>query len=98
MTVKRLLPVTATAERPAFPSRDDHPVVRQGIERASSAALSTNKFYANMFLGDRTQAVWLHPFSVWWSKEGPSWGLSISHVEPAQRASNSPSHYEINMT
>jgi len=79
-------------ESPPFPSRDDHPVPRNGIVKRS--ALSTNKFYANLFLGSRTQAVWLHPFSIWWSDETPGnpkgWGLGISHVTAEQRASPFP--------
>ncbi|KIM33364.1 glycoside hydrolase family 81 protein [Serendipita vermifera MAFF 305830] len=76
-------------QAPPFPSRNDHPVPRTGI--TDQAPISTNKFYANMFLGTRTQPVWIHPFSVWWSNGAPGssqgWGLSVSHTTAEQRAS-----------
>lgn len=86
LLIMRLFPVHAEAIEPLFPVRKDHPVPRQGIERSgNSKALDTNKFYANMFLGDRTQSVWIHPYSVWWSNESENWGLAVSHVEANQR-------------
>ena len=69
--------------------------------------LSTNKFYANLFLGSQGQGVWTHPYSITWSKGGgnaASWGLSVSHIDASQRAfgppqpsiPGSPSQYFIN--
>lgn len=51
--------------------------------------VSTNKFYANLFLGTQSQGVWTHPYSVAWSKGGGnlrSWGMSVSHIDGDQRA------------
>ena len=51
--------------------------------------VSTNKFYANLFLGSQGQGVWTHPYSVTWSKGGGnarSWGLAVSHIDANQRA------------
>lgn len=69
-------------------SRPDHPVKRLGIT-AQKGRLSTNKFYANFFLGKQDQPSWTHPYSLLWSKGGgasKSWGLSVSHIEANQRA------------
>jgi endo-1,3(4)-beta-glucanase len=52
------------------------------------APISTNKFYANFFLGSQTAGTWTHPYSVAWSKGGgstQSWGMSISHIDADQR-------------
>jgi len=63
--------------------------------------LSTNKFYANLFLGSQTNPVWTHPYSVAWSAGGgvvKSWGLSISQIDRSQVAygPGNPSRYFIN--
>ena len=55
----------------------------------TDSPLSTNKFYANLFLGGQAQGVWTHPYSVFWSQgsgNAQSWGLSIQHIEASQRA------------
>ena len=55
--------------------------------------MSTNKFYANLFLGSQGQGVWTHPYSVTWSKGGgnaQSWGLAVSHIDAEQRAYGPP--------
>ncbi|KAF4542219.1 Glycoside hydrolase family 81 [Lasiodiplodia theobromae] len=44
--------------------RAPHPQGFAGIENAGTSPIQTNKFYANMFLGQRNQSVWTHPYSV----------------------------------
>ena len=59
------------------------------IKDSQSNAISTNKFYANLFLGNQNQGVWTHPYSLTWSKGSGnlnSWGMAISHIDPNQRA------------
>lgn len=92
-------------DSPCIKTRDDHPVPRKGIcirqapiddpnqppliPRQPNSPLETNKFYANLFLGEQTNSVWTHPYSVCWAKgsgNAQSWGLSISHIEPEQFA------------
>ncbi|KAK2858419.1 hypothetical protein FQN49_004755 [Arthroderma sp. PD_2] len=73
-------------------SRDDHPVKANHIEN-SSGPISTNKFYANFFLGNQTSYTFSQPYSVGWAKgdkNASSYGMSVSHVEPAQRAFGEP--------
>lgn len=49
-----------------------------------SKPIQTNKFYANLFLGNQEQSAFPFPFSVRWLKGGNSnigaFGLGISHV------------------
>ncbi|KAF4635855.1 hypothetical protein G7Y89_g2233 [Cudoniella acicularis] len=68
-------------------TRPDHPVPRLGIKPQNSP-LSTNKFYANFFLGSQTAASWTHPYSLTWAKGGgvtQSWGMVISHIDNNQK-------------
>ncbi|MCJ1381325.1 hypothetical protein MMC17_004435 [Xylographa soralifera] len=69
-------------------TRSDHPAPRLGIA-AQNNPISTNRFYANLFLGGQTQGVWTHPYSVSWSHgsgNARSWGMSISQIDDYQRA------------
>ncbi|KAI9745573.1 MAG: hypothetical protein M1818_001107 [Claussenomyces sp. TS43310] len=80
-------PIATDAPPPFISSRSDHPVPRLGIVSQDSP-LSTNKFYANFFLGSQTAPSFSHPYSVAWVKgSGPSgsWGLSVGHVDTNQR-------------
>jgi endo-1,3(4)-beta-glucanase len=83
---------------------DDHPVPRHcirsrngdvadrhcaPIESAPRTPLQTNKFFANLILGNQGCSVWTHPYSVCWTKgsgNARSWGLGISHVDREQLA------------
>ncbi|KAK3711092.1 endo-1,3-beta glucanase [Vermiconidia calcicola] len=81
-------PIATDAPPPQILSRSDHPVPRLGIQQQQQR-LQTNKFYANLFLGDQTNGVWTHPYSVTWPKGGGqtnSWGLAVLHVERTQLA------------
>lgn len=107
------------SEPPPIPSRSEHPVSRQSVRSRAAplddprriplgspteCPLQTNKFYANMLLGDQSNAVWTHPYSISWAKgrgNARSWGLSISHIERHQLAlgpvqSNGAVQYFIN--
>ena len=80
-------PVATDAPPSVIGTRQDHPVPRLGIQ-PQHAPISTNKFYANFFLGSQTAGTWTHPYSVAWSKGGgstQSWGMSISHIDADQR-------------
>lgn len=84
-------------------TRSDHPVARLGIQPQSSP-LSTNKFYANFFLGSQSAPTWTHPYSLAWAKGGgsaQSWGMSVSHIDANQRVfgadpAANPANYFIN--
>ncbi|KZT24012.1 glycoside hydrolase family 81 protein [Neolentinus lepideus HHB14362 ss-1] len=90
---------------PLFDVYTNHPVRPKSLKVSDKVPLQTNKFYANLFLGSQSQGVWLHPFSIWWSRGNAgllrSWGLSVSHVERNQKAygpdpSADPVQYYIN--
>ena len=79
-------PIASDAPPPQITSRSDHPVPRAGILQQQQR-LQTNKFYANLFLGDQTNAIWTHPYSLAWSAGGGqtnSYGMAISHIERNQ--------------
>lgn len=55
--------------------------------------ISTNKFYANFFLGSQTNDTFTHPYSLAWGKGGgaaKSYGLTISHTEANKTAFGEP--------
>jgi endo-1,3(4)-beta-glucanase len=87
---------------------DDHPVPRHCIQSrnghvhdpncapggpAPQIPLQSNKFYANLLLGNQGCSVWTHPYSVCWAKGGGnarSWGLSVSQIDREQLAFGPP--------
>lgn len=80
-------PIATGAPPSAIGSRSDHPVARLDIVSQDSA-LSTNKFYANFFLGSQTAPSFTHPYSLAWAKgsgSSSSWGIAVSHIEASQR-------------
>jgi len=67
-------------------SRNDHLVQKLNIVD-QDVPLETNKFYANLFLGDQDMSVWTHPYSLKWAKgRGDTFGMAVSHVEREQLA------------
>jgi endo-1,3(4)-beta-glucanase len=96
-------PVDTDAPPSVIGSRSDHPVARLGIQPQGSP-LSTNKFYANFFLGSQSAPTWTHPYSLAWAKGGgsaQSWGMSVSHIDANQRvfgpdSTANPANYFIN--
>lgn len=55
----------------------------------ASGPVSTNKFYANLFLGAQNNYSFTQPYSVGWSKGADplkSYGMAISHIDAHQRA------------
>ena len=63
------------------------------IKAPQANPVSTNKFYANLFLGGQGQGVWTHPYSLTWSKgtgNASSWGMAVSHIEASQRGHGPP--------
>ncbi len=79
-------PIATTSPPANISKRKDHPVPRLGI--AGTPPISTNKFYANFFLGTQTAPTFLHPYSVAWANgkgASGSWGLAVSHIDASQR-------------
>ncbi|QDS71549.1 hypothetical protein FKW77_005506 [Venturia effusa] len=83
--------------------KDGHPIPRTGIAANVTKPIATNKFYANLFLGDQTDSVWTHPYSIRWVKglnNVKSWGMSITHTERSlvTYGPGDPASYYINPT
>jgi endo-1,3(4)-beta-glucanase len=82
------VPIASNAPPAQISLRSDHPANATGIT-AQNSPLYTNKFYANLFLGEQGSPVWTHPYSVMWARGGgstESWGLSVSHLERSMLA------------
>lgn len=79
-------PIASDAPPAQISQRADHPVPRTGIQQQQQR-LQTNKFYANLFLGDQTNPIWTHPYSLSWSAGGGqtnSYGMAVSHIDRNQ--------------
>lgn len=48
----------------------------------------TNKFYANLFLGDQSYMVWTYPYGFYWSKTA-NFGFAVQHTNPDNRVKGS---------
>lgn len=60
----------------------------------ANGPISTNKFYANFFLGTQTNYTFTHPYAVGWSKANgaaTSSGMAISHIEADKKSFGDPS-------
>ncbi|KAJ4346589.1 endo-1,3-beta glucanase [Didymosphaeria variabile] len=80
------VPMATDAPPPQVVSRGDHPIKKINIVDGD-VPVYTNKFYANLFLGEQNFPVWTHPYSVAWAKgTGDTWGMSVSHIERTQFA------------
>ncbi|EFX02744.1 beta-glucanase [Grosmannia clavigera kw1407] len=89
-------PVATTPPPAQIRMREDHPLACQGVDRRTrqaSGPLQTNKFYANLLLGEQDFPVYMLPYSVSWTKgRSPTcgWGLTVSHVTAEQRVFGPP--------
>lgn len=75
------VPIGTSDVSSKFP-RVAHPLSPLDSWTASTAPISTNKFYTNMLLGNRTNPAYVEPFSVWLSKN--HFGLGVSSTDDAQ--------------
>lgn len=62
-----------------------HEVALPPIARDGNSPVHTNKFYGNMLLGNQTNAVWTHPYSLWCAKDPSFFGMAVSHTTSSQR-------------
>ncbi|RPA77370.1 glycoside hydrolase [Ascobolus immersus RN42] len=77
-------PLAIEPPRPIFPYRHDHPVPLTGIVGMDNKPIPTNRFYSNLYLGDRRQGVWSLPYMLYLAHDQS--GLSISHTDKEQLA------------
>ncbi|KAI5289580.1 hypothetical protein KEM54_003626 [Ascosphaera aggregata] len=77
------LPIASGPPPVDIPVRGDHPLKKQHIHNGD-LPVSTNKFYANMFLGTQTMPVLTHPYSLTYTKgdgSGIPYGIAVSHID-----------------
>ncbi|KAL5432853.1 hypothetical protein PMIN06_011875 [Paraphaeosphaeria minitans] len=80
------VPMATDAPPQQVKHRDDHPIKKINIVDGD-VPVYTNKFYANLFLGEQNFPIWTHPYSLAWAKgTGDTWGMSVSHIERSQFA------------
>jgi len=68
-------------------TKDNHPEQGVGLSEGHAKPVQTNKFYTNWLLGDQSQSVFAHPYSLQWVRGAAptlSWGMAISHVDRSQ--------------
>ena len=75
----------------------DVPLPSAFAKLSDSYATETNKFHGNLLLGNQTNPVWTHPYSLWINKEPDGFkGLAVSYTEARQRVfdtTKSPPQY-----
>ncbi|CAI6335230.1 unnamed protein product [Periconia digitata] len=91
------VPMASDAPPQQITSRGDHAVKKLNIVDQDSP-IGTNKFYANLFLGNQNNPVWTQPYALAWTKgTGNTYGISVTHTERDQLAfdQNTPPRYFI---
>ncbi|KAK6525782.1 hypothetical protein TWF281_010826 [Arthrobotrys megalospora] len=77
-------PISTNAPPDMFERKNDHPVDRLGVINMDGVPVGTNKFWANLILGNGNLGVFTQPYQVWINKDPAMWGLSISHIDAPQ--------------
>ncbi|KAF3308158.1 hypothetical protein TWF173_001680 [Orbilia oligospora] len=77
-------PISTNAPPAMFERKNDHPVDRLGVINMDGVPVGTNKFWANLILGNGNLGVFTQPYQVWINKDPAMWGLSISHIDAPQ--------------
>lgn len=79
--------------------RRQHPLGPIGCY--SDRPIPTNRFYANLLLGDRDLPAYPLPYRLWWSKDPNMYGIAISHTTASQKVfgpdpNSNPAQYYFN--
>ncbi|KZW02924.1 glycoside hydrolase [Exidia glandulosa HHB12029] len=73
-------PISCEEPPSIFPRRHEHPVPRKGlVGHPQTTPIPTNKFYANLFLGGRTEGVWCQPYRLSHTN-APTFGMGVRHI------------------
>ncbi|KAL7663898.1 glucan endo-1,3-beta-D-glucosidase [[Candida] zeylanoides] len=73
-----------TSEPPAVFAREDLPLaIPVGVDN-EGVPYGTNKFYANLFLGDQTDMIWTYPYGFYWKKQD-YYGFGVQHTNASKR-------------
>ncbi|KAG5368051.1 Endo-1,3(4)-beta-glucanase 1 [Yarrowia sp. C11] len=75
-------------------------IPKGSVKELGQSPVHTNKFYFNMFLGDRTMPVYTQPYSVWWSKTDKFPGIGVSYSQAKDKVygpqKTNPMEYMLN--
>lgn len=75
-------------------------IPKGAVKELGQSPVHTNKFYFNMFLGDRTMPVYTQPYSVWWSKTDKFPGVGVSYSQAKDKVygpqKTNPMEYMLN--
>ena len=83
-----LFKVIDTAAPDSVFSHQDLPLaIPAGVDN-DNVPFGTNKFYANLFLGDQTDMIFSYPFGFYWSKSD-YFGFGVQHTIAANRVHDS---------
>ncbi|KAK9451563.1 endo-1,3(4)-beta-glucanase [Limtongia smithiae] len=95
-------PVATTPPDAKF-QRRPHPLLPKSVavnnEDGKGTPIHTNKFYANLYLGNQDLGVFVVPYVIWWNRGiQDTWGLGISQTSKEQRvfgpdANKTPAQY-----
>ncbi|KAG2734106.1 hypothetical protein G9P44_003631 [Scheffersomyces stipitis] len=79
-----LFEVISTSSPPSVFARQELPLsIPAGINN-DGVPIETNKFYANLFLGDQTDQIWSYPYGLFWTK-ADYYGFAIQHTNTSNR-------------
>lgn len=75
-------------------------IPQNAVKELGQSPVHTNKFYFNMFLGDRTMPVYTQPYSVWWSKTDKFPGVGVTYSQAKDKVygpqKTNPMEYMLN--
>ncbi|CAK9683320.1 unnamed protein product [Candida parapsilosis] len=76
-------PIDTNAPPSIFPRQQLPLSIPSGVNN-NGAPIQTNKFYANLFLGDQDLMVYTYPYGLYWSKES-YYGFGVQHTNVSDR-------------
>ncbi|CAH2350715.1 endo-1,3(4)-beta-glucanase 1 [[Candida] railenensis] len=79
--------IDTAAPDSVFPQQDLPLAIPEGVDN-DNVPFGTNKFYANLFLGDQTDMIFSYPFGFYWSKSD-YFGFGVQHTIAANRVHDS---------
>ncbi|KAK6457800.1 endo-1,3-beta-glucanase [Scheffersomyces xylosifermentans] len=79
-----LFKVISTSTPLSVFQRDELPLsIPEGVSN-DGVPYETNKFYANLFLGDQTNMIWSYPYGLYWKKVD-YYGFGVQHTNVSDR-------------
>lgn len=79
-----LFEAISTDEPPSVFAREELPLSIPAGVTNEGVPYETNKFFANLFLGDQTDMIWSYPYGMFW-KKNEYYGLAVQHTTKSDR-------------